>query len=171
LNFCLHPAADSSKPEIAAAQKYFAIQTRKMEKLERLIGDQRRIMLRNRVKDRNQKLASTAKEAGVKRFGIFHAAGIREMYRMRLPEIKIRKGIGEKEDWLDRQGIEELAANEFRITRTDAKIRRETFWARSALSTPTRRSGAKLEKPSTVWETPCLKICPQNRRSAKLRSD
>jgi DNA-damage-inducible protein D len=118
---------DPDKPEIAKAQKYFAIQTRKMEKLERLIGDQRRVMLRNRVKDKNSKLASTAKQAGVKRFAIFHGAGIREMYRMRLTEIKARKGIRDNEDWLDRQGVEELAANEFRITQTDAKIRRENI--------------------------------------------
>lgn len=118
---------DSSKPEIAEAQKYFAIQTRRMEKLERLIGDQRRVALRNRVKDRNTKLNSTAHQAGVKRFGIFHGAGIQAMYKMRLSDIKARRGIGEKEDWLDRQGVEELAANEFRITQTDAKIRRENI--------------------------------------------
>jgi DNA-damage-inducible protein D len=118
---------DSSKPEIAESQKYFAIQTRKMEKLERLISNQRRVMLRNRVKDRNLKLNSTAHQAGVKRFGIFHGAGIQAMYEMRLTEIKERRGIGDKEDWLDRQGVEELAANEFRITQTDAKIRRENI--------------------------------------------
>jgi DNA-damage-inducible protein D len=118
---------DTDKPEIAEAQKYFAIQTRKMEKLEKLIGDQRRVMLRNRVKDRNLKLNSTAHQVGVKRFGLFHGAGIQAMYEMRLTEIKVRRGIGEKEDWLDRQGVEELAANEFRITQTDAKIRRENI--------------------------------------------
>jgi DNA-damage-inducible protein D len=118
---------DPSKPEIAEAQKYFAIQTRRMEKLERLIGDQKRVMLRNRVKDRNSKLNTTAHQAGVKRFGIFHGAGIQAMYKMRLTDIKERRGIGEKEDWLDRQGVEELAANEFRITQTDAKIRRESI--------------------------------------------
>lgn len=118
---------DTDKPEIAEAQKYFAVQTRKMEKLERLISNQRRVMLRNRVKDRNLKLNSTAQNAGVTRFGIFHGAGIQAMYQMRLTEIKARRGIEEKEDWLDRQGAEELAANDFRITQTDAKIRRENI--------------------------------------------
>jgi DNA-damage-inducible protein D len=98
-----------------------------MEKLERLIANQRRVMLRNRVKDRNSKLTSTAHSAGVKRFGIFHGAGIQAMYQMRLTEIKAKRGIGEKEDWLDRQGAEELAANEFRITQADAKINRENI--------------------------------------------
>lgn len=118
---------DASKPEIAEAQKYFAVQTRRMEKLERVIADQRRVDLRNRVKDRNTKLNSTAQAAGVRRFPIFHGAGIRAMYDTRLADLKAKRGIGEKEDWLDRQGIEELAANEFRITQTESKIRREAI--------------------------------------------
>lgn len=47
------------------------------------------------------------------------------MYEMRLSDLKAKRGISEKEDWLDRQGVEELAANEFRITQTESKIRRE----------------------------------------------
>jgi DNA-damage-inducible protein D len=49
------------------------------------------------------------------------------MYEMRLTDIKTRRGIRDNEDWLDRQGVEELAANEFRITQADAKIRRENI--------------------------------------------
>jgi DNA-damage-inducible protein D len=68
------------------------------------------------------KLNGTAHEAGVKRFGIFHGAGIQAMYELRLTEIRARRGLNEKEDWLDRQGAEELAANDFRITQTEAKM-------------------------------------------------
>jgi DNA-damage-inducible protein D len=117
--------ADSSKPEIAEGQKYFAIQTRKMEKLERCITDQRRIALRNRVKDRNSRLNGTAQEAGVRHFALFHGAGINALYEMRLTELKTKRGIHENEDWYDRQGVEELSANDFRITQADAKIKRE----------------------------------------------
>jgi DNA-damage-inducible protein D len=117
--------ADSSKPEIAEGQKYFAIQTRRMEKIDRLIVAQRRVALRNRIKDRNSRLTSTAQQAGVRQFALFHGAGIFALYKMRLTELKAKRGIGGNEDWLDRQGVEELAANEFRITQTDAKIRRE----------------------------------------------
>jgi DNA-damage-inducible protein D len=116
---------DSTKAEIAEGQKYFAIQARRMEKIDRLAADLKRVALRNRVKDHNTKLNGTAQMAGVKRFGIFHAAGIQEMYRMRLSELKALRGIKDSEDWIDRQGTEELAANDFRITQADAKITRE----------------------------------------------
>jgi DNA-damage-inducible protein D len=116
---------DSTKEEIAEGQKYFAIQTRRMEKVDRLAADLKRVALRNRLKDHNTKLNGTAQMAGVKRYGLFHAAGIQAMYQMRLTDLKGRRGIGENEDWLDRQGTEELAANDFRITQADAKIKRE----------------------------------------------
>jgi len=115
--------------QIAAAQRYFATQTRRMELREeahaQLAHHRRRLDLRNRVKDRNAKLGKAAHDAGVRRFDIFHGAGIRAMYNMRLVDIKNRRGLAAKEDWLDRQGIEELAANEFRVTQAEAKIRRE----------------------------------------------
>jgi len=57
--------------------------------------------------DRNLKLNSTAHQVGVKRFGLFHGAGIQAMYETRLAEIKVRRDISEKEDWLDRQGVED----------------------------------------------------------------
>ena len=119
---------DVEKPEIAEAQKYFAIQTRKMEKLEKLIGDQRRVTLRNRVKDRNSKLNSTAHRVGVKRLDLLswsrNPSYVCNAFNRHQGQAR---GIGENEDWLDRQGVEELAANEFRITQADAKIRRDNI--------------------------------------------
>ena len=95
----------------------FAVRTRQMEKILQLIGDQRRADLRRRVRDHNSGLSSAAKVAGVKRYGLFHAAGIRAMYNMALDAMKVRRGIDDS-DWLGRAGIEELAANDFRIKRS-----------------------------------------------------
>ncbi len=130
----------------------------------------RRVMLRNRVKDRNSKLAGTAKQAGVKRFAIFHAAGIREMYRMRLTDIKARKGIGDDEDWLDRQAVEELAANEFRITQTDAKLRRENIHGEERTINAHAKWERKCATRLRAWAIQCPKICRRNRQSRKLRN-
>lgn len=117
---------DSGKPEIATAQTYFAEQTYRQEQQEKLTEEERRLLLRDRVKDANRKLSGAAKEAGVRStmFGIFHNAGYEGLYGGRnLKSIKQQKGIGEKEDLLDCIGRAELAANEFRITQTEEKLR------------------------------------------------
>ena len=116
---------DSRKPEIAEGQQYFAVQARGMEKIQQLGSDLRRWDLRQRVTENTKILGSAAKNAGVTRYGLFHAAGIKAMYEMGLDEIKTMRGLGKSENWLDRMGSEELAANDFRITQAEAKLRRE----------------------------------------------
>jgi len=119
---------DASKPEIATAQTYFAVQTHKQEAQDLLTDEERRLLLRNRVKDANKKLSGAAQDAGVtgRMFGVFHDAGYKGLYGgSGLREIKRRKGISDKEDLLDCIGRTELAANEFRITQTEDKLRKE----------------------------------------------
>jgi DNA-damage-inducible protein D len=112
---------DSTKPEISTAQSYFAAQTRKQE----LRDQEKRILLRDRVRRGNTVLAGTARSAGVRRFGIFTDAGYRGLYGMGLKEIRQKKRLPPSADLLDRAGHAELAANEFRITQTQQKLERE----------------------------------------------
>lgn len=119
---------DTSKPEIAAAQAYFVEQTYRQEHQQSLTDEERRLLLRERVKDGNLKLGGAAKEAGVRSsmFGVFQDAGYKGLYgEIGVREIKRHKGIGDKEDLLDCIGRAELAANEFRITQTEEKLRIE----------------------------------------------
>lgn len=117
---------DPRKKEIAMAQTYFAIQTRKQEITENLSDSEKRILVRSKVTDENKKLFSTARLSGVSNFGLFNDAGYNGLYGMATKEIEIKKGIP-KGQLLDHAGSEELGANLFRITQTEAKLRRENI--------------------------------------------
>ena len=115
---------DPRKREISNAQTYFAYQTRKQEIFQGLSDIEQRLFLRGKIKIHNKELNSTAQNAGVKNFGKFHDAGYLGLYGMHKKTLQKKKKIG-KDDVLDRAGATELAANLFRITQTDDKIRNE----------------------------------------------
>ena len=121
---------DSRKKVIALAQTYFAIQTRKQEITEKeytmLTEDEKRFYQRNLTKKGNYSLNQAAKKSGVKNFDKFHNAGYKGLYNGETADdIAKRKGLRYREDILDNMGSEELAANLFRITQTESRLKKD----------------------------------------------
>ena len=123
---------DPRKEVIALAQTYFAIQTRKQEISEKeyslLTEDEKRFYQRDLTRKGNYSLNQAAKNAGVRNFDKFHNSGYKGLYNGEsADDIAKRKGLRYREDILDNMGSEELAANLFRITQTESKLKRDNI--------------------------------------------
>ena len=123
--------ADPTKATVALGQTYFAVQTRRQELADdqALQEDQKRLLLRAEMKTRNKKLAGVTKQAGVIQpldYAIFMDHGYRGLYGgLGMRDIHERKRLKGKEHILDHMGSLELAANLFRTTQAEDKLRRE----------------------------------------------
>lgn len=125
---------DPRKKVIALGQTYFAVKTRQQELIENyenLSEDQKRIAIRQEMKEHNKMLVAATKDAGVETtldYAIFQNYGYMGLYGgLKASDIKERKGLKKSQDILDYMGYEELAANLFRATQTEAKLRRENI--------------------------------------------
>ena len=112
---------DPSKPEIAGAQQYFAIQTRSAELSASEAGDRKRLELREKVKEATKRVSDAAKDAGVERYGLFHNARFQGLYNLNKSEVDRVKGL-DGENLFDRAGALELAAHEFQMQLAATKI-------------------------------------------------
>jgi DNA-damage-inducible protein D len=169
---------DPRKPEIAAAQSYFAISTRQNE----LAQLHQRLTIRQHIADSEKTLAQTAYNAGVPptRFNEFQDKGYAGLYGdLVQAEIKDKKDISQEEELLDRMGEEELAANYFRITQTSRKIRQDNVQGEEKAGKTHYFVGSGIrefienlgnELPENLPAEPSLQPLMQNKEPKRLKS-
>lgn len=144
---------DPRKEVIALGQAYFAVKTRQQELIENyeeLSEDQKRLAIRNEMKRHNIALADAAHDAGVieqKDYAIFQNKGYQGLYGgLGVKEIHARKGLKKSQKILDHMGSTELAANLFRATQTEEKLRRENIQGKAAANQAHYDVGRKVRQ-------------------------
>lgn len=146
---------DPSKSVIANGQTYFAMQTRRQEladekSFKRLKEDEKRLFLRNELKEHNKQLVETAQQAGVEStldFAIFQNHGYKGLYGgLDAKAIHNQKELKKSQKILDHMGSTELAANLFRATQTEEKLRREDIQGKNKANSTHFEVGNKVRQ-------------------------
>ena len=142
--------AAPSKEIVALGQTYFAVQTRRQELSDKATEDERRLLLRDEMKMHNVRLAGTARAAGViepRDYAIFQDHGYRGLYGgLGARDIHRRKRLTKDQQVLDHMGSTELAANLFRATQTEEKLRRDKVAGKDQANRTHFDVGAKVRK-------------------------
>lgn len=142
--------ADPGKEIVAAGQTYFAVQTRRQELSDEQLEDERRLILRNEMKKHNAQLADAARGAGViepRDYAIFQNHGYAGLYGgLTAGEIHTRKNLKQGQPILDHMGSTELAANLFRATQTEEKLRRDKIIGKDKANRTHHEVGAKVRQ-------------------------
>ncbi len=138
---------DSKKPQVAKAQVYFVAIAETFRNYIEGAENVERVLVRDEVSGREKSLSGVASEHGVEQYQFFQNAGYRGLYNKNLSDLKAYKGFDQlKRSLLDFMGKEELAANLFRLTQTEAKIKKDSIYGQAPLEETAETVGRKVRK-------------------------
>lgn len=144
---------DPRKEVIALGQTYFAVKTRQQEVIENfdnLSEAQKRLAIRNEIINHNKALADAANKAGITEpveYAVFQNWGYKGLYGgMDMKAIHAHKGLKKNQKILDHMGSTELAANLFRATQAEEKLRRDNIKGKNNANKTHYEVGAKVRE-------------------------
>lgn len=138
--------ADSKKEPVAQAQAYFASLAGAVQSYLHEAEKVERINVRSEVSEREASLSGVAHKAGVENYGLFQNAGYRGMYNKNISQLKAIRNVPNDRTLLDFMGKDELAANLFRITQTELKIKQDNIRGQKQLESAAETVGQKVRK-------------------------
>jgi DNA-damage-inducible protein D len=163
---------DPKKPEVARAQAYFAALAESFKRYIEQASEVERVLIRDEISQHEKTLNSAAKESGVSEYQYFQNAGYRGLYNMNLSDLKKIKGLGNtKRSILDFMGKQELAANLFRVTQTEAKLRNESIKGQKASEAAAESVGKKVRETMIEISGDKPEDLPLERDIKKVKGD
>ena len=162
---------DTKKPNVAKAQGYFAslagvvhnyfIETEKVERLQ----------IRSDISERERSLSGVVKSSGIIDYGYFQNAGYRGMYNKNITQLKRIRSIESNRSLLDFMGREELAANLFRLTQTELKIKNEEIKGQVKLEDAALKVGQKVRKTMLEISNTAPEDLPKHQDINEVKKD
>lgn len=162
---------DPKKTEVAQAQAYFATMAEAFQRYVEESEQVDRVLIRDEISDHEKTLSSTAKKAGVNQYAFFQNAGYRGMYNMNLNQLKRLKNVPQNRSPLDFMGKEELAANLFRVTQTEAKIRNENIKGQKRAEHAAHQVGQKVRRTMHEISGTSPENLPRSEDLRKVKGD
>jgi DNA-damage-inducible protein D len=138
--------SDTRKEPVAKAQAYFAALAGAVQNFFEETEKIDRLAIREEIAEREKSLAGTAKTAKVTNYAFFQNAGYRGLYNLNMEKLKAKRNVPTDRSLLDFMGKEELAANLFRITQTELKIKNENITGQNRLEVTAENVGKMVRK-------------------------
>ena len=138
--------ADVKKPEVSKAQAYFITIAESVRRYQDEVENVHRVQLRGEITTKERSLSGVAKGANVETYALFQNAGYRGMYNMNLFQLRELRDIPVRRSPLDYMGKSELAANLFRITQTEERIKNRQVTGQGNLESAAEYVGKKVRE-------------------------